>query len=76
MIVMDLRKAVQKGEKREKILQSKLVAMASQLRELNIKLEMKAKEFKIQEQMAKVSEEQMNQLRRHIETISAAAKAQ
>ena len=65
-----------KGEKREKALQTKLVAMASQLRELNIKLEMKAKEFKIQEQMAKVSEEQMNQLRRHIETISAAAKAQ
>ena len=47
MIVMDLRKAVMKGEKREKALQTKLVAMASQLRDLNIKLEMKGDKLKM-----------------------------
>ena len=44
---MDLRKAVMKGEKREKALQTKLVAMASQLRDLNIKLEMKGDKLKM-----------------------------
>ena len=42
------------------------------MREVNLKLEMRTNEFKMQEKMQKVSEEQMDQLRRHIETLSKA----
>ena len=60
MIVMDLQKKVEKGVRREKGLLVKIDQLNARMREVNLKLEMKTHEFKLQEKMQKVSEEQMD----------------
>ena len=70
MIVLDLQKKVEKASRREKNLFAQIDQLNTRMREVNLKLEMKTNEFKMQEKMQKVSEEQMDQLRRHIETLS------
>ena len=47
MIVIDLQKKVQKGERREKGFKVKIEQLNARMREINLKLEMKTQEFKL-----------------------------
>lgn len=57
MIVLDLQKKVEKASRREKNLFTQIDQLNARMREVNLKLEMKTNEFKMQEKMQKVSEE-------------------
>ena len=55
--MLDLQKKVQKATRREKNLFTQIDQLNARMREVNLKLEMKTNEFKMQEKMQKVSEE-------------------
>lgn len=70
MAIFDLKKQVAKAEKKEKGAHKQVDALKNRLRELGLQLEMRSSELKMQQEMQKVTEDQLAQLRRHIETLS------
>ena len=70
MVVLDLQNKLQRSNKREEKLKMQVEQVEAKLRELGFKLEMKVNDLKLQEKMQKVTEEQMDQLRKHIAALT------
>lgn len=51
MVMLDLQKQLQRGEKREKAMKKQVETLAARMRELGLQLEMKTNELKLQVKM-------------------------